>query len=276
MISLAMTLLVASGVAFDQRLDQALGLLGKGDPSAAGHLIAIGLPAAHSIAGYVRDPKVEVRRAAVLALEGIGGAESCSLLAAPLADLSLEIRGRAALAIYRRCPRANLPCPQLIEGLHMPDPSAAAILLGGYCHEAKGILQKPLTGNLKLEAYGPLVRGGLVASVSLLRLGDQSQTGILANAVKSQSLAETEFILQVLPDIANPRLVMPMFDDLRETSFASKSPAGAKQPRRICDIAADLLADRVEVKLPFDRKPFGRYTAQQLQLAKAAIAKKLP
>jgi hypothetical protein len=164
-----------------------------------------------------------------------------------------------------------------MEGISKGDVSAAAILLCGSCPVAKPFLDQPPAGRMKLEAYGPVVRASLVASVAKLRLGDATQVPVIAAAVKSPVPGETEFLLQTISELPAGylSLLLPALDDLRETIVLTAAPSGIR-PRRICDAAADALAARLGLKLPVvNRGPAGRYTRQELRDARSAIQAKL-
>ena len=270
-------LVLAAAPAPDDAVDRALARLRQGDLSAATELIRLGPPAVAAVTPLLADPSVDIRRQAVAVLAGVKGEESCRALATPLADANFEIRGRAALAFYHDCSRNRVPCARLMEGISKGDVSAAAILLCGSCPEAKPFLDNPPAERMKLEAYGPVVPASLVASLAKLRLGDRAQVPVIAAAVQSRALGETEFVLQALAELPDGDLVLllPALDDTRDTRVLTAAPSGIR-PRRICDAAADALAARLGLKLAaVNRGPAGRYTPQELRDAKSAIQAKL-
>jgi HEAT repeat protein len=266
--------LLLSAVPADSQLDRAVAKLARGEPAAAGELIAIGPPALASIEPYLRDPKVEVRRSAVLAIAGMNGrGESCRLLEVLLRDAEPEIRGRAALALYQGCARDQRPCSAITAVLGKPDPPAAVILMAGECASARPLLEGlPEKAFAKLEPAGPVVAAKLVAAVALLRLGDASKAGLLTQAARN-TVANAELLVAVLPEIPDRHLraMFPLLSDTRTTSRFSNAPAGARPPRRIQDAAADAFAMRLQIRLPFAEKPSGRYTEAELQAARTAI-----
>lgn len=277
------TILLAVSVAAcaqktDGRLDQTVAKLRRGDLAAPGELIQMGPAAVQAVEPLLQDPKLDVRRGAVAVLAGLPGPESCRALAVPLGDASEEIRGRAAAAYYRGCARDRVPCEALLAGSAKGDPSAAAMLLAGYCGEAgRKSLGKVPAGRTKLEQYGPVVPTALVASVAQLHAGDASQAGAVTAAVANRaSIAEAEFILQVLPEIPKAQLsaAVPLLDDRRDAAALAGAPAGV-QPRRMCDAAVDAFASRLSIRMPFASKPATRYTPENLQAAKTLIAAEL-
>jgi hypothetical protein len=260
-----------------ESLDQGVAKLRRGDLAAPGELIKLGPGAVRAVEPSLQDPKLEVRRGAVAVLAGLPGPESCRALGTPLADESAEIRGRAAAAYYRDCPRDQTPCEPLLAGTAKGEPSAAAILLSGYCGDAgRKFLANPPAGRTKLD-YGPVVPVALAVSVAKLHSGDASQSTAIASAVSNRtSVSEAEFIVQVLSDIPQSHLgtALPLLDDTRNAAALAGAPAGA-QPRRICDAAVDAFAARLGLKMPFESKPAMRYTLANLQAAKGLITAKL-
>jgi len=277
LVILAAVLLLSAAPA-DTQLDRALAKLARGEPAAAGELIAIGPQALASIEPYLRDPKVEVRRGAVLAIAGMGGrGESCRLLEGLLRDNEPEIRGRATLAVYQGCARNQRPCPAIVAILEKPHAPATAILMAGDCPDARSLLQRlPEKDRVKWEPAGPVVQANLVAAVALLKLGDASQAKVLASSVRNET-ANAELLVAVLPEIPNQHLrsLVPLLSDERTTTRFSNAPAGARPPRRIQDAATDAFAKRLGVQLPFAEKPSGKYSAAELQGARAAIEQAL-
>lgn len=260
----------------DERLDRAIVKLRQGDPSASTDLIQIGPSAVLAVTPFLRDLKIDVRREAVIVLGSLKGNESCQALAVPFNDDSPEIRDRAAAAYYQGCSRQTVPCAAVMQAVAKGAVSAATILLCGYCVEARQFLERPPGGKVKLEAWGPVVPVALVASVARLRLGDQSQSAIIAAAVKSRVRTETEFAVQVLAEIpeGNLSIMLPAYSDLRESTVLTHAPSGVR-PRRICDAVADAMAARLGLKLIANRGPAGRYTRQELASAKAAAHAKM-
>ena len=217
-----------------------------------------------------------------MALAAIGGVASCNALGPALADASSEVRDRVALAIYNQCvtgedkTRFELPCAKLGEGMEKGNPSAAAILLEGHCHSAARLSSQIPEGRMKLEAWGPVVSSKLVASVARLHQGDDSQASVIAEAIRSKDLAETEFVLQVIREIGDPHLpkLLPGLDDLRSVVSLSGAPAGVP-PRRICDAAVDAFSSRLQLQLPFKVRPAAKYTDNELKSAKSTIRTRL-
>ena len=271
--ALVLTLLLPA----DERLDRALAKLRQGEATASTDLIGIGASAAlPAVIPLLADPNVNVRREAVITLAGWKSAESCEALGTALRDGSYEIRDRAAAGYYHECGRERVPCAALLQGISKGNVSAAAILLCGYCPESKAFLQRPYGGKkMKLEAGGPVVPAALAAGVAKLRL-DGSAADIVGAAVKSKVRAETEFVIQVLAEIParHLALVLPAYDDMRETAVLTMVPSGMRA-RRICDAVADAMAARLGLEPPAKRGPNGRYTKEELAAARAAAIPRL-
>ena len=262
------TILLLLLLADDSAVDRVFNKVRQGDLSSTKDLVKLGAAAVAPVEKYLGDANVQVRTEAVAVLAAIGGAGACTALAGALADDVADIRARASLAFYHGCGRPSVACDRLLTGIGKGDVSAAAILLAGYCREAKNALTQVGKGDTKLESYGPVVPLRLVAGVALLRLGDP-----MLVSSKARPQVETEFLLQVLTDIEDPGWLASALDDQRTALSMTGVPRGVKPVRRVCDVAADAFARRFA--LPFQMKAGKRYSVVELSGVREAVRVRL-
>lgn len=266
----AMAAAVAANVEPKAAVDEAFAKVRKGDLSSTGDLVKIGPAAVPHVAHYLTDANPKVRTEAVALLGAIGGTAACAALSSPLRDEAADLRDRAALAFYLKCPRGAVDCTKLASGMAMSDsPSAAAILLAGYCPAAREMLRRTRAGNTKLDNHSPVVPVRLVAAVALLRHGDMA----VATAKSPRSQAEIEFLLEVLSDIQDPSWLLSSLDDRRSVLAATGAPRGVVPVRRVCDKAAEAFAERFSI--PFETRPGKRYTPAEIASVRNGVRAKL-
>jgi hypothetical protein len=144
-------------------------------------------------------------------------------------------------------------------------PSAAAMLLLARVpdEESKHLLRQAMysdTGKqTKLALKSPAVPLGTAASVALSAAGDPEGRRELHRLAGSEDLATRRFLLEVIDDIDDPaalQLLRRYLSDERKAPGGA--PYGAVPSRRIADLAADALIDRLDLAVSFARRPTGQ------------------
>jgi hypothetical protein len=207
---------------------------------------------------------------------------ACEASLAALSSASADTRERAARMLHERCSRSILVRdPATAATLRTAVESgsgAAAILLLGNFRDAESIrvLQSvPSIKPVKLRLSSAPVPAPLVAAVALAHAG---QPGPLETAVHTRSLAELEFLLDVLGDFEPGPAMRTLADTTLadEREVAGGVPSGARPRRRLCDVAVDAFAARLRSDLGFPPTPSRRYPPERLAEARAAIQRLLP
>jgi hypothetical protein len=206
---------------------------------------------------------------------------ACLAALVALAGPSADTREHAARQLYERCDRAILdrdPAAASVLAKAVERGSgAAAILLLGYFRDAESrrvLRAVPSTKPVKLHLSSVPVPAPLVAAAALAHAGEP---GPLESAVRTQVLAEREFLLDVLgelePGPAMRTLAESALGDEREVMGGA--PSGVQPRRRLCDAAVDAFAARLKPTLSFPLTPARRYAPEQLAEARAVIRQHL-
>lgn len=207
---------------------------------------------------------------------------ACAASLAALTSTSADTRERAARTLYERGRRATLTKnPATAAALRNAverGSGAAAILLLGHFRDAESIRalrSVPSIKPVKLRLSSAPVPAPLVAAVALARASD---SGPLETAVRTTSLDELEFLLDVLGEIEPGPAMRTLADTALgdEREVAGGVPGGARPRRRLCDAAVDAFAARLRPDLDFPLTPARRYPPQRLAEARAAIQQRLP
>jgi hypothetical protein len=206
---------------------------------------------------------------------------ACLAAVTALASPSADAREHAARQLYERCDRAILDkdpaaASALAKAVERGS-GAAAILLLGYSRDAESrrmLRAVPSTKPVKLRLSSVPVPALLVAAVAMAHAGEP---GPLESAVRTQVLAERQFLLDVLGDLepgpAMRTLAESALGDEREVMGGV--PSGAHPRRRLCDAAVDAFAARLKLRLSFPLTPARRYASEQLAEAHAVIQQHL-
>lgn len=247
-----------------------------------------GVAAVPWVKPYLRDPDEVVRREAVSVLAVVGGESALPLLTQALTDASSEIRERAARALYERYEPASVAAEPaatkaLISHLELGEPSAAALLLLGYCSgdspqsALRKYLERGVDQPTKLFAASAPVAASLPAQVALAHLGDRAAMTALARTTEQATVAQLSFLLAVLNDIDAPRVlhaIKQALDDPRETSGGV--PSGTQPRRRLCDDAVNAFVKRLTLHVAFPLSDAQRYSPQQIDQVRQQIDAFLP
>ena len=117
------------------------------------------------------------------------------------------------------------------------------------------------------------------AAVALSAAGDPEGRG----AGELHRLASTDeptirlFLLEVIGDIDDPSTLQQMRGYLSDERRAPGGvPQGATPSRRIADLVADALIDRLNLEVRFARRPAGRYEAEQLAEVDSKVRAAIP
>lgn len=275
-------------VTVEQQVEQAFQAARKGDFSHIGALPKLGPSAVPSLAPYLRDADVGMRREAVAVLAVIGGAKSLPLLVEALGDREAEIRERAAQALYSRyeptaLARDKTLGPALRSSVRAGSPTAASLLLLGYFPDPeneralRAVVEQFGDEPTQLSDSGPLVTVALPARIALSQLGDRIARDALLRAIDGASLAEAEFLLAVLRDVDSPTVlhaIKKTLDDERE--IAGGLPSGAGPRRRLRDAAVEAFVRRLNLKVDFKLHDSRRHSDEQIARVRRLIDGSIP
>lgn len=237
---------------------------------------------------YLADKDESVRREAVSLLAGFAGESSLPLLAKALDDPAADIQERAATALYEKYDPATLAeladlGPALARCVKAGDPPAAAVLLLAYfptpeTDKALGaLLEAHSAAKVKLFAWSAPVSISLPAKVALARLGAGEAQAALLEAAQKASTAEAEFLLAALREADTSAVLRGLalfLDDQRESATLVHSAPEIRP--RICDLAVNAFAQRLELKLGFEIDKLKRYDAEQIDEVRRAVRSAVP
>jgi hypothetical protein len=205
-------------------------------------------------------------------------------LAAQLASDEPEQRDRAARSIHSA--RAWDLVPPLSGALRdaaRAVPTAAVLLLLAHdpSDENTQLLRQAMrsrTGKqTKLELGSPAVPVETAAAVALSAAGDPEARRELHELASSDDPTTRRFLLEVIGDIDDPPTLQQLRQYLSDEREAPGGvPQGAAPARRIADLAADALIDRLNLDVRFARRPAGRYEAEQLAEVDSKVRAAIP
>jgi hypothetical protein len=193
-----------------------------------------------------------------------------------LAANDSERQERAALALYDSAQRDDvLGDERAARALHASvtggNHSAAAILLLGHVSSSDaGELLRQLSAvtdeRTKLRAWSKPVAVRIPALVALARVGDSGARLALLEHIEQAPTEDLVFLLGIVREFDDPAVLHVLAKHLSdERAIGDGVPSGAAPSRRIADLTADALIDRLSLAVSFARRPAGRYTADQLQ-----------
>lgn len=202
-------------------------------------------------------------------------------LAAELASKDPEQRERAARAIHsaRDWDLAVRFAGALREAVRtVPSAAAMLVLARDPDEESRHLLRQVMysdTGKqTKLALESPAVPLGTAASVALSAAGDPEGRRELHRLAGSEDLATRRFLLEDIDDPAALQLLRRYLSDERKAPGGA--PHGAVPSRRVADLAADALIDRLDLAVSFAPRPAGRYEADQLAEIDSKVRATIP
>lgn len=206
-------------------------------------------------------------------------------LAVRLASGNPEEREAAAHAIYIAAAWHLVPAlAGALRDAIRAVPNAAAMLLLAHdpSDENRDVLRQVMeshTGKLtKLGLSSTAVPLETAAAVALSAAGGPEGRRELHQLASSDDLTIRRFLLEVVSDIDDPSILQQMrayVSDEREVQGVGV-PDGAAPARRVADIAADALIDRLNLAVGFARRPSGRYEPDQLAEVNAKVRAAIP
>lgn len=180
---------------------------------------------------------------------------------------------RAADALFASGRAAEIFAEQdateaLVKAVEHGNHTAALVLLLGYAPGGIPVLQalQRQKGDepVKLKPWSRTVPLRVAATAALSRAGDKdARLSLLENATEYDEAARV-FLLDILSFIDAPEVwhqLNTYMDD--ETEIPEGVPSGAPR-RRVCDHAVDAFVDFFSLPVSFERKPGGRYSAQDV------------
>lgn len=205
-------------------------------------------------------------------------------LAAQLASDEPDQRERAAHAIHSaRAWDLVPPLAAVLRDAVRAVPSAAGMLvLARDPSDANRDLLRQVmhsrTGKqTKLELGSPIVPLETAAAVALSAAGDREARRELHRLASSDDLTIRRFLLEAIDDIDDPPTLQQLrryLSDQREVPRGV--PHGATPARRLADLAADSLMDRLKLAVSFERRPAGRYEPEQLAEVDSKVHAAIP
>ena len=141
-------------------LTRAVAAVARGDASDTDTLLALGDAIVPAVSGYLSSADENVRTQAVALLAALGTESAAKALLPSLADSSAAIRERAARGILAEVMKTGKLAgldSAVAKGLAAGEPGAAALLLGAFSEQSRGLL------------------GQAVGSTRLVKLADASR-----------------------------------------------------------------------------------------------------
>jgi len=221
-----------------------------------------------------QQPDEDARRDRIMQWQARATPADCQALTEALADESLDLRSRAASALYWKCDRAAAEtfAPLLCRTLELGNAEAGAALLLGYARPEAAVpcLQKAAGQRrmVKLAVSARPVPVVLPVRVALARLGQADGVRELQTAFARPDLETSLFLLGVLRDIKDRealRASLRFLDDEREAPGMV-----AHAVRAVRDVAVEALVARFSLKPTFPVEPGRRYAAREIAEVRAA------
>lgn len=205
-------------------------------------------------------------------------------LAAQLASDEPDQRDRAARAIHSA--RAWDLVPPLAGALRdavraVPGAAAMLLLARHPDDETRQVLRQVMhsrTGKrTKLGLDSPAVPLETAAAVALSAAGDPEARRALHRLAGSDDPTIRRFLLEVIGDIDDPATLQQLRQYLSDQREAPGGvPHGAAPARRIADLTADALIDRLNLAVGFARRPEGRYDPDELAEVDSKVCATIP
>jgi hypothetical protein len=147
--------------------------------------------------------------------------------------------------------------------------SAAAILLLGHLPSATsgGLLQDLARRDerTKLRPWLRPVSIRLPSLAALSRQGDSGARRSLLEHIDQAPIDDIVFLLAIAREFDDPVILHALSRFLGdERLVAGGVPSGATPQRRLADLTADAIIDRLQLPVSFARRPSGRYSPEQL------------
>jgi hypothetical protein len=199
--------------------------------------------------------------------------------AAPVRDLtaaSENERDKAARALaecWGQREVDGLVAEQLRKSVRMGNVAAAALLLLGLAadNESKALLRERQTAPrsaVKWAHNTQPVSEGLVAATARLRFAAEEARPMVLKALEKKDVAEMRFFLDAVDYVEDREVLRRMVDFLGDTRAVPN-----EFRRRLCDYAVPRLVRKLQLKVSFDVRDYGRYSDAQLEEArKLALA----
>jgi len=198
----------------------------------------------------------------------------------------IDSQERAALALYDS-PRleATLAGSEAATALHESvaggNHSAAAILLLGHLPPAtSGPLLKNLARGDERTKLRPWLRPvsiRLPSLVALSRQGDVGARRALLEHIEQAPIDDIVFLLAVAREFDDPVILQSMSRFLGdERPVAGGVPSGAAPQRRLADLTADTIIDRLQLPVSFARRPAGHYSPEELDEVRRRLGGAVP
>ncbi len=223
---------------------------------------------------HAQQPDEDARRDRIMQWQAGATPADCQALTGALADESLDLRSRAASALYWKCDRAAAEsfAALLCRTLDLGNAEAGAALLLGYARREAAVpcLEKAAGQRrmVKLAVSARPVPVVLPVHVALARLGQADGVRELRMAFAQPDLETALFLLGVLRDIKDRealRASLRFLDDGREAPGVVTHAA-----RTVRDVALEALVARFSLKPTFSIEPGRRYAAREIAEVRAA------
>jgi hypothetical protein len=261
------------GGSMEQRVEQAFAALRKGDGTPAAELASLGPALVPALGKYVDDPSEDVRGQVVALLGVVKGPGAIPLLVKALGDSSLDIEERAAVTLHSGFSGLTIAADKAagaaLRAAVKRRATAAAILLlanfpGKETMDLLAGLERDEQSKTKLQPGGPVVSVALPSLIAGSRSGRREARQALLARLAKGTLEELRFTLLVLADIDAPEVLHALGVSLQdEREIAGGLPSGAAPPRRLCDLAVDALAKRLQLRPRFALNEARRYSPEQ-------------
>ncbi len=209
-------------------------------------------------------------------VSGGAGAQKLSRhkVIAQLTDSSAEARERAATEFAAQWGRKAVEpaaAAALRRSIEMGNAAAAAYLLLGAAGDAESAAllqrrQESPEGEVKWDLSSQPVSEALAAMVARMQQAPAEVKPLVLEAAAKPEPPEARFLLDALPFLDDREVIARLGHLLDDTR-----PLPNEQRRRLCDYALTALATRLELKLSFEVRDFGRYTAEQFAEVKKAM-----
>ena len=245
----------------------------QGDISLVAELDRHGDVIVKYVSPWLSDDNASVRVEAVMLLHALGGERSAVALVAALSDSSEDVRERSSRSLYRYLCDTKKQIryePELIKGVELGRPSAAALLLLGGTKAGEKLLLKyrSETRPVRLFQYSHMIPTALAANVALSRLGDEEARIGVDAAIKSGDYDALHFLLQAINSIDSPILLCSLakqtLSDLRETQD-DEFPVHMKPARRVADMAVNIFVKRLQLNPSFELTTSQRYESKNFE-----------
>jgi len=163
-----------------------------------------------------------------------------------------------------------------------PDAPTILVLAHDGGEATLALLRELMTGDsgklTKLDLDSPAVPLEAAATVALSALGDADANKALHQLATSDDLEIRRFLLEVIDDLNDPTVLHQLLGYLADERAVEGAgvPHGAESARRLADLAADAMMDRLNLSVEFERKPTGRYEPAELAEVERRVKESIP